>query len=114
MGGAAKVRLLWRHYFPNTQGVIFVVDSNDRDRIDEARRELSRMLSDDELKDAVFLVFANKQDLPSSLGAAELTEKLGLLSTSGRNWHMQGTCAINGNGLYEGLDWLAQQLNVRN
>lgn len=42
-------------------GLIFVVDSNDRERVGEAREELMRMLSEDELKDAVLLVFANKQ-----------------------------------------------------
>ena len=42
-------------------GLIFVVDSNDRERIGEARDELLRMLSEDELRDAVLLVFANKQ-----------------------------------------------------
>lgn len=42
-------------------GLIFVVDSNDRERIGEAREELCRMLSEDELRDAVLLVFANKQ-----------------------------------------------------
>jgi hypothetical protein len=52
---------LWRHYFQNTQGLIFVVDSNDRERVGEARDELHRMLQEDELRDAVLLIFANKQ-----------------------------------------------------
>jgi ADP-ribosylation factor 1/2 len=64
VGGQDKIRPLWRHYFQNTQGIIFVVDSNDRDRIVEAREELQRMLNEDELRDALLLVFANKQDLP--------------------------------------------------
>ena len=64
VGGQDKIRPLWRHYFQNTQGIIFVVDSNDRDRIVEAREELQRMLNEDELRDAILLVFANKQDLP--------------------------------------------------
>jgi ADP-ribosylation factor protein 1 len=64
VGGQDKIRPLWRHYFQNTQGIIFVVDSNDRDRIIEAREELQRMLNEDELRDAILLVFANKQDLP--------------------------------------------------
>lgn len=67
VGGQDKIRPLWRHYFQNTQGIIFVVDSNDRDRIVEAREELQRMLNEDELRDAILLVFANKQDLPVSL-----------------------------------------------
>lgn len=64
VGGQDKIRPLWRHYFQNTQGIIFVVDSNDRERVGEARDELQRMLNEDELRDALLLVFANKQDLP--------------------------------------------------
>ena len=60
VGGQDKIRLLWRHYYQNTQGIIFVVDSNDRDRADDAKEELHRMLGEDELKDAVLLVMANK------------------------------------------------------
>lgn len=67
VGGQDKIRPLWRHYFQNTQGIIFVVDSNDRERVSEAREELQRMLNEDELREALLLVFANKQDLPVSL-----------------------------------------------
>eukprot|EP01083_Nonionella_stella_P116475 346112_1 len=77
VGGQDKIRPLWRHYYTNTQGLIFVVDSNDRDRIDAARDELHRMLNEDELRDSVLLVFANKQDLPNAMSAAEMTDKLG-------------------------------------
>ncbi|KXJ69769.1 hypothetical protein RP20_CCG025906 [Aedes albopictus] len=78
VGGQDKIRPLWRHYFQNTQGLIFVVDSNDRERIVEAEKELQSMLQEDELRDAVLLVFANKQDLPNAMTAAELTDKLHL------------------------------------
>lgn len=107
VGGQDKIRPLWRHYFQNTQGIIFVVDSNDRDRVVEAREELQRMLNEDELRDAALLVFANKQDLPVSnlvmhlalylgqsilttlqnaMNAAEITDKLGLHSLRSRQW----------------------------
>ncbi|MEQ2180714.1 ADP-ribosylation factor 1, partial [Goodea atripinnis] len=110
VGGQDKIRPLWRHYFQNTQGLIFVVDSNDRERCAEAREELLRMLAEDELRDAVLLVFANKQDLPNAMNAAELTDKLNLHSLRNRNWYIQATCATTGDGLYEGLDWLSNQL----
>ena len=45
VGGQDKIRPLWRHYFQNTQGLIFVVDSNDRERIVEAQEELQKMVS---------------------------------------------------------------------
>ncbi|KAG7585148.1 Small GTPase superfamily ARF/SAR type [Arabidopsis thaliana x Arabidopsis arenosa] len=101
---------LWRHYFQNTQGLIFVVDSNDRDRVVEARDELHRMLNEDELRYAVLLVFANKQDLPNAMNAAEITDKLGLHSLRQRHWYIQSTCATTGEGLYEDLDWLSNNI----
>lgn len=82
--------------FQNTQGIIFVVDSNDRDRVSEARDELQRMLNEDELRDALLLVFANKQDLPNAMNAAEITDKLGLHSLRNRHWYIQTTCATSG------------------
>ncbi|RMZ75175.1 hypothetical protein DV738_g5628, partial [Chaetothyriales sp. CBS 135597] len=88
VGGQDKIRPLWRHYFQNTQGIIFVVDSNDRDRVVEAREELQRMLNEDELRDALLLVFANKQDLPNAMNAAEITDKLGLHSLRQRAWFL--------------------------
>ena len=78
VGGQDKIRLLWRHYYQNTQGIIFVVDSNDRDRVDDAKEELHRMLGEDELKDAILLVMANKQDLPGAMTTPDITDKLGL------------------------------------
>ncbi|KRX55719.1 ADP-ribosylation factor 1-like 2 [Trichinella sp. T9] len=113
VGGQDKIRPLWRHYFQNTQGLIFVVDSNDRERVGEARDELIRMLAEDELRDAVLLVFANKQDLPNAMNAAEVTDKLGLHTLRNRSWYIQATCATSGDGLYEGLDWLSSQLKNR-
>uniref|UniRef100_A0A1W7RB47 ADP-ribosylation factor n=1 Tax=Hadrurus spadix TaxID=141984 RepID=A0A1W7RB47_9SCOR len=111
VGGQDKIRPLWRHYFQNTQGLIFVVDSNDRERISEAQDELQKMLNEDELRDAVLLLFANKQDLPNAMTAAELTEKLGLNQLRNRRWYIQATCATQGQGLYEGLDWLSNELS---
>lgn len=113
VGGQDKIRPLWRHYFQNTQGVIFVVDSNDRDRIGEAAEELQRIVNEDELQDALILVFANKQDLPNAMNAAEITEKLGLHSLRQRQWYIQATCATSGDGLYEGLEWLSNNLKKR-
>lgn len=68
------------------------------------------MLSEDELRDAVLLVFANKQDLPKAMPVAEITEKLGLHNLRSRTWYIQACCATTGDGLYEGLDWLSSTL----
>jgi len=111
VGGQDKIRPLWRHYYQGTNGLIYVVDSNDRDRVEDAREELTKMLNEDEMRDAVLLVFANKQDLPNAMAAAEVTEKLGLHNLRHRQWFIQSACATTGDGLYEGLDWLSRTLS---
>ncbi|KAL9982913.1 hypothetical protein ACROYT_G005027 [Oculina patagonica] len=111
VGGQDKIRPLWRHYFTNTQGLIFVVDSNDRERIAEAKDELQKMLQEEELTNAHLLVFANKQDLPNAFSVGEITDKIGLHEIRGRQWYVQAACATQGTGLYEGLDWLSNELS---
>ncbi|XP_051531828.1 ADP-ribosylation factor 5-like isoform X2 [Myxocyprinus asiaticus] len=111
VGGQNLIRGLWRHYYHNTQGLIFVVDSSDHDRIETAAEELNMMLQEDEMRDTVVLVLANKQDLPKAMPVHELTEKLGLHALKSRQWYVQATCAVQGSGLYEGLDWLSDQLS---
>lgn len=107
VGGQDRIRPLWKHYYHNTDGIIFVVDSNDVDRIETAKEELFRLLNEDELRDAKVLVFANKQDLPNSIQVKQLTELLGLERLRNRQWFVQGSAAPTGDGLYEGLDWLS-------
>ncbi|KAK1799850.1 hypothetical protein P4O66_006376 [Electrophorus voltai] len=113
VGGQDIIRRLWKHYYPNTQGLIYVVDSSDCDRIEQASSELQNMLEEVELKDAVLLVLANKQDLPKAMPVQEMTERLGLRTMTGRTWYIQSTCAINGTGLYEGLDWLSEEVSKK-
>ena len=71
------------------------------------------MLAEDELRDAILLVFCNKQDLPNALSVAEVTERLQLNTIRNRAWYIQATCATTGDGLYEGLDWLSDTLQKR-
>ena len=110
VGGQDKVRVLWKHYYQNTDGIIFVIDSNDKDRIDDASEELKKMLTEEELKEAVLLVMANKQDLKDAMSPNTVTDKLGLSTIKGRQWLVQGTSANTGQGLKEGLDWMATEL----
>ena len=63
-----------------------------------------------QLREAILLVYANKQDLPKAMSAAEMTDKLGLHNLRGRSWYIQACCATTGDGLYEGLDWLSSTL----
>lgn len=83
LGGPDKIRPLWRHYYQNTSVIVFLIDSNDRERIYEAGRELSKMLGEDELVNCPVLIFANKQDLPMALTPFEVACCLGLRYGSG-------------------------------
>ena len=110
IGGQDKIRVLWKHYYDKTDGIIFVIDSNDRDRIEDFAEELKKLLAEEELKDCVVLVMANKQDLNGALPPNEITEKMGMEQLKGVTWFVQGSSAINGQGIKEALDWLASAL----
>jgi len=112
VGGQHKLRPLWKHYYLNTQAVIFVLDASNRERLGEAQSELVKLLSEKELKDASLLILANKQD--AEAGAAsieEITDRFQLYKMCcGRSWHIQATSSVTGHGLQEGLEWLSRQL----
>ncbi|XP_071952197.1 E3 ubiquitin-protein ligase TRIM23-like [Antedon mediterranea] len=111
VGGDPKLRPLWKHYYLNTQAVIFVVDSCDSDRLEEAYDELASLMSEKQLRDAVVLVFANKQDVDGAVGIDVISERLSLHKLCfGRNWFIQPCDAQSGTGLKEGLEWLSRQL----
>ena len=118
MGGNDGMRKMWHHQYSTTDGIIFVIDSDDREMIDDssgrdytAKEELFRMLACDELRDALLLILANKQDLPNAMCMDEIIERLGLQTLRRHQWHVQSTSAINGDGLYQGLDWLCNSFN---
>ena len=82
-------------------------------RIKEAREELEAVLQDDRLRDAAVLVFANKQDLPQAMSTAEVTDKLGLANMRARDWFIQDTCAVSGDGIVDGLEWMANTMKKK-
>jgi len=111
VGGQHRIRPLWRHYFQNTDAMIYVIDSADRERIEEAREELYKCLEDELLRNVPVLVFANKADMPKAMQAKEIVAELGLAKMR-REWHVQESVAVKGEGLYEGLDWLSKALDA--
>ncbi|KAJ6877635.1 hypothetical protein NC651_030408 [Populus alba x Populus x berolinensis] len=209
VGGQEKLRPLWRHYFNNTDGLIYVVDSLDRERIGKAKAEFQVVYSErpsskihlcstvsswclptnrtcvkDQDNSKTLLVRKDSSELDAELGCLaiparkltcflcdasclllaeeflalrlwtletckvkwscyegaclsnlkdgcngqqkvvavvmekmkgamtpmEVCEGLGLFELKNRKWHIQGTCALRGDGLYEGLDWLSGTL----
>lgn len=114
VGGQEKLRPLWRHYFNNTDALIYVVDCCDRERVSKAASEFKHIIEDPLMRHSVILVFANKQDLPKALAPTDIVAALGLQQMKSRKWHVQGAIATRGEGLYEGLDWLAATLKQLN
>lgn len=111
VGGQPKLRPLWKHYYLNTQAVVFVIDSADKERLPEALVELTKLIAEKELKDAALLLLVNKQDISGCESVESITESFDLYKLCcGRSWYIQACDAQSGQGLHEGLDWLSRQL----
>jgi len=113
IGGQEKIRGLWRHYYQNTDALVYVVDAADTERVEEAAEEMKRVLDDDLMRDVAILVYANKQDLPNALTPAQIAKGLKLDTERKRLWHVQGSNAVKGDGLFEGMLWLTDALKQR-
>jgi len=120
VGGKDRIRPLWRHYFQNATGIIFVVDSNDHQRLcpgngwsNTAKEELEWILGEEDLENAALLIFANKQDLPHAMTGDDIAKTLDLENLCKyRDWYVQESSATTGDGLYEGLDWLSDAIKA--
>merc|ERR1712083_1227880 len=112
VGGQDKIRPLWRHYYIGTDALIWVVDSTDTMRIEESKEEMLDVLSNEELANAKVLVYANKQDLQTSMSVQDIAGRLELHKLK-NDWHIQGSSATIGDGLFEGLDALVGLLKAK-
>ncbi|KAI1729080.1 ADP-ribosylation factor family domain-containing protein [Ditylenchus destructor] len=112
MSGQARYRNLWETHYKNVHGIIFVVDSSDRLRLAVSRDELWMILDHKDLayRRAPLLILANKSDLKDALSASEVHLSLGLDLIRNRNWHIVPTCALTGQGLVGGIDWLSNNI----
>ncbi|UJR19856.1 hypothetical protein I4U23_022989 [Adineta vaga] len=110
IGGRDRIRSLMRHYFQNTQALIFIVDANDRERLPEATDALWRLFDEDELREIPLLIYMNKIDLEHSLLREDLIEQMRLNDIRNRPWYLQPCSATRGDGLYEGLDWMLRAI----
>lgn len=114
VGGQEKLRPLWRAYTRGADGLVFVVDSVDAERLEEARTELHKVARLAENHGVPVLVVANKQDLRGSLAPAQIQEALALSELGPATpWHLQPACAIIGEGLGEGLQRLHAMIAKR-
>lgn len=111
LGGQKSIRDLWRHYYENTDALIFIIDSCDKERLELAKEELHHLKSDEQLKNVPVLVFANKQDM-GVMSVSEIMSKLEMRKLNG-SWQMQGCSALTGDGVFDGLDWLNKEMEKK-
>merc|ERR1712167_22180 len=101
IGGQQSIRPYWKNYFENTDALVFVVDSADRKRIEEAAIALEELLNDDKLAMVPVLVLANKQDIVNAMTPDEIGQNLSLTEVRDRPWFINGCNAKSGDGLQD-------------
>lgn len=114
VGGQEKLRPLWKSYTRRTDGMVFVVDSTELERMEEARVELHKITRTSENQGVPVLVLANKQDLDTALSVSEVEKllsvhELGMYTLH----HVQGCSAVDGQGVQQGLEKLYDMILKR-
>ena len=114
VGGQDKIRILWKHYYSNVDGIIYVLDSNDSDKFEENKETFEKLINEDELKKQPILIYANKQDMNGAYSENDIIEKLVMKKYTDRKWLVKGTSINNGEGIKEGFDWLISSMINKN
>lgn len=112
VGGQNKLRNLWKHYFPNADALIFMVDASDPDRFQEASEELFKIYMDRESKLKCILILANKSDLPTAQPIEDII-RFFRMNQIKVQWKFQACSAMTGDGIYESLDTLYEMLTKK-
>ena len=110
LGGQSSFRTLWHSYYESANAVVYIIDSADRDRFEESRRELEALMRHTELSSKPFLIFANKQDLPNAASKQEIIKIFKLDGFSTHTWTVVPCCAKSNSKIMQGFEWLAQHV----
>ena len=112
MSGQGRYRNLWEHYYRECHGIIFVIDSSDKIRMTVAKDELNMLLRNSDIaqKRIPILLFANKMDVRDSLSSCKSSSLLQLEQIKDKPWHICASNALTGEGLNDGIQWVAEQL----
>lgn len=110
IGGQDSIRKLWHHYYPGTDGIVFIVDSSDKRRFPSAHLELHALMRNPLLQNIPFLIFANKQDLPGAATTSEVTNAMKMYEIKNRPWKVGESVGTSGMGIDEGFGWLSHNI----
>ncbi len=113
LGGQESTRSVWDVYYMNTDAIVFVIDSHDDEFFQESKSEFYKLLNNTNLRNAIILIFANKQDLPGAKTIEKLIEDYELNNIKNHIWHIEPCSAVKGEGLVNGIKWLSEQLVFR-
>ena len=113
LGGQESTRTVWDVYYMNTDAVVYVIDSQDDDNFEISKSEFHKVIANQNLKNSVILIFANKQDLPGAKNINKIVEDYEFNKIKNHIWHIQPCSAVKGDGLVNGIKWLSDQLVLR-
>ena len=109
LGGQESSRSIWSVYYVNTDAIIYVIDTHD-ETYNESKAQFYKLLENETLKNAVILIYANKQDLPGARNISDIIQIYELDTIKDHIWHIQPCSATTGEGLITGMKWLSDQL----
>lgn len=112
LGGQTGLRRIWEKYYDDSHAIIYVVDAATRDRFEESRAALEKVLESRLLYGAPLLLMANKQDLQGAADAQEMGEFFKMTTDSTRPVRVVPVCAYTGQGLRESVEWLIQTIRT--
>ncbi len=113
VGGQISIRTYWRNFFEKTDGLIWVIDSSDKYRLEICKKELHELLKQERLLGSTLLIFYNKSDIKGSMSLKEIKDFLDLDKIRSRHWAILPSSAITGKGLYQGISWLVNEISSR-
>lgn len=122
LGGHSQARKVWKDYFPAVDGIVFLVDAADCERMNEAKAELDSLLTDEQVANAPVLVLGNKIDRPDAISEPALRDFFQLRTTGkgqvsldslggARPVELFMCSVLKKQGYGEGFRWLSQYID---
>ena len=112
MSGQSRYRNLWEHYYREADAILFIIDSSDKMRLVVAKEEFESMMNHQDLrnKQIPVLILANKIDVRGAFSTGEIKREFELERLGNKMWRVFASNALNGDGINEAFDWLAQEI----